>query len=226
MCDGVIIAAPRRSDHMTPLSVAGFQAESGVSRETLHRLEIYRRLLIRWQKAINLVGRRSLDDIWRRHFLDSAQLIDLAPPQRGPWLDLGSGAGFPGLVLAILGAADVRLVESDARKCAFLREAARATGTPVTVLRARIEALAPVGAAVITARALAPLARLVPLAARHARPETVGLFLKGAGVDREIQDVEHKLTRYTKCRKLSFERMVSRSDPAGIVLRVGGLIRD
>ena len=211
---------------MAALSGTDFQAATGVSRETLHRLEVYRQLLIRWQKAINLVGRGTLDDIWRRHFLDSAQLIDLAPPAPGPWLDLGSGAGFPGLVLAILGAADVRLVESDGRKCTFLREAARATGAPVTVLQARVETLAPVGAAVITARALAPLTRLVPLAARHARPKTVGLFLKGAGVDDEIQDLDLKLTEPTKCRKLAFERVVSRSDPAGVVLRVGGLVRD
>ncbi len=222
----MIIAAPRRNSPKEPLSAAGFQAATGVSRETMHRLEIYRELLIRWQKAINLVGRRTLDDIWRRHFLDSAQLIDLAPPTPGPWLDLGSGAGFPGLVLAILGAADVRLVESDGRKCTFLEEVRRATGAPVAVLQARAEDLPPVGAAVITARALAPLPRLVPLAARHARPDTVGLFLKGAGVGREIQDVELMLTEHTKCRKLSLERLVSRSDPAGIVLRVGGLTCD
>ena len=211
---------------MAPLSRDAFQAETGVSRETLARLETYRALLDKWQSAINLVGHSTLGDVWRRHFLDSAQLIDLAPPAVGPWLDLGSGAGFPGLVLAILGAADVRLAESDARKCAFLREAARATETPITILHGRIEARAPVGAAVITARALAPLAKLMALAARHARPGAVGLFLKGAGVDREIQDLGPILTTDTRYRKVRVERVASRSDPGGIVLRVGGLVRD
>src|SRR3954468_18014411 len=111
-----------------PLGPEGFAATTGVSRETLERLQAYAALLERWQTRINLVARDSLADLWRRHMLDSAQLLALAPNPVGAGLDLGSGAGFPGLVLAILGLRGLRLVEADARKCAFLREAARAAG--------------------------------------------------------------------------------------------------
>src|SRR6266446_2343020 len=115
-----------------PLDPTGFTALTGVSRETLARLEAYAALLAQWNERINLVGRDTRRDIWRRHFLDSAQLLPHVPAGTRSLADLGSGAGFPGLVLAILGVCGVELVESDARKCAFLREAARIAGAPVT----------------------------------------------------------------------------------------------
>jgi 16S rRNA (guanine527-N7)-methyltransferase len=169
-------------------------------------------VLVEWQRAINLVSRRSLADLWRRHMLDSAQLLALAPGARC-WVDLGSGAGFPGLVLAILGAPEVHLIESDGRKCAFLREAARRAGAPVTVHEGRIEAIAPWPADVVVARACAPLPRLLGYALPFVAPQTHCLFLKG-------QDVEKELTQATIYWKMDVERQKSVSDPAGIILRL------
>src|SRR5260221_2069883 len=151
---------------------AAFEAATGVSRETCERLERYVATLLRWQPTINLVSRGTLDDLWRRHLLDSAQLLPHMP-DCGPIVDLGSGAGFPGLVLAILGAPDVHLVESDSRKAAFLREAARAAGAAVTVHNAPIETVS-VPAAAITARALAPLTPLLPYCAGPPQPHGPG----------------------------------------------------
>ena len=110
-----------------------FRQVSGVSRETLERLRIYEALLRKWQAKINLVGPATLDDAWRRHFLDSAQLFPLLPANAQVVVDLGSGAGFPGLVLAVMGVPTVHLIESDLRKAAFLREVARETATPAIV---------------------------------------------------------------------------------------------
>ena len=182
------------------------------------RLELYGRLLKKWQRAINLVAAGTMADLWRRHFFDSAQLLALAPVSRRPWLDLGSGAGFPGLVLAILGAPDMHLVESDGRKCAFLSEAARTTGSRVTLHRCRVEALPPITADVISARALAPLADLLRLSAPFADGETVALFPKG-------QDVEKELTEASKSWSIPIERLASRSDASGVILRVKGFSR-
>lgn len=166
----------------------------GVSRETIDKLQVYEALLRQWQKTINLVAPSTLDHIWSRHFADSAQLFALAPPDAARWLDLGSGAGFPGLVLAIMLAgrdgAKVTLVESDTRKAAFLGEVARRTGASVDIRPERIEKFAtqtklqPVD--VITARALAPLPRLLELASPAFSPQTLGLFLKGREVEAEV----------------------------------------
>lgn len=154
-----------------------------VSRETLGRLEAYAGLLAKWQRRLNLIGPKTLPELWRRHIADSAQLLRHAPPQ-GLWLDLGSGAGLPGLVVAICGRRPVLMVESDARKCAFLREAIRVTGAPAEVANTRIETLAQqkpaAEVAVVSARALAPLPQLFALSVPFFGPQTVGLFQKGA----------------------------------------------
>ncbi len=202
----------------TALTPEGFAAEVNVSRETLARLRLYAGLLEKWQKAINLVGRSTLPDLWRRHMLDSAQLQALAPPAATTWVDLGSGAGFPGLVLAILGVGTVHLIESDSRKCTFLREVARQTATAVAIHNCRIEAVAPFRADVITARALAPLGQLLDWGSRFAGADTIGLFLKG-------QDAENELTLAAKSWTIPVERLPSRSDPSGTVLRVKGFSR-
>jgi 16S rRNA (guanine527-N7)-methyltransferase len=170
-----------------------FRAAFDVSRETMARLGSHLALLERWNPRINLVSRSTLADAWSRHFADSAQLWRLRPPDARLWLDLGSGAGFPGLVIAALAAEaspglHVRLVESDQRKAAFLREAARAAGLSVEVLDARIESLPPQGADVVSARALAPLAGLLPMLEKHRRPGGIGLFPKGGAVHKEIAD--------------------------------------
>jgi 16S rRNA (guanine527-N7)-methyltransferase len=200
------------------VDAAEFQALSGVSRETLARLEGYAALLRKWQRAINLVGPRTLPDLWRRHIWDSAQLHPLIPPQARVLVDLGSGAGFPGLVLAILGVPEVHLIESDQRKCAFLREVSRETGTPVTIHAERIEAVAPFSADVVTARALAPLDRLLDLAAPFLTAGGVCLFPKG-------QDVEKELTSATRMATMRCESWPSRSDPGGTLLRIERLGR-
>lgn len=186
-----------------------FESAFSVSRETTERLKIYEKLLQHWSKTINLVAPSTLNEIWHRHFADSAQILRLAPPIRassdttGPhaWVDLGSGAGFPGLVVALLLAetsdssqARVTLVESDSRKAAFLREVAREMAVPVDILPLRAEAAATRvslrSAGVVSARAVAPLPRLLALAAPFFGPETVGVFLKGREVSRELQTAE------------------------------------
>lgn len=204
---------------MSVFGAAEFSAATNVSRETLARLETYADLLRKWQAAINLVGPATLPDLWRRHMLDSWQLLDLLPPGCRTLVDLGSGAGFPGLVLAILGVPAVHLIESDTRKCAFMAEVARATGVTVQLHRTRIEAAPPVAADAVTARALAPLDRLLDWATRFRTAGTTLLFLKG-------QDVERELTEATISWKLDLERIASRSDPRGCVLRITGFTRE
>jgi len=169
---------------------------AGVSPDTRARLQAYLDLLRLWQERMNLVSRSTLPDAWTRHVVDSAQLLPLAPPQWRTWVDLGSGAGFPGLVAAILARdrpnACVILIESSGKKCAFLREAARVTDAPVDVRHARIEAFAAtVGTApldVVSARALAPLGDLLRLAQPLLRPGVVGLFPKGANANQELTE--------------------------------------
>lgn len=175
-----------------------FAKAFGVSRETLERLKTYESLLQRWQKTINLVAPSTLTQIWARHFADSAQILALAPAEPKTWVDLGSGAGFPGLVvatlLAPLGKTKVTLVESDSRKAAFLRETARELAVPVDILPLRIEAAATrvslQRACVVSARALAPMPRLLALAHPFCGPQTVCLFLKGREASRELQTAE------------------------------------
>jgi 16S rRNA (guanine527-N7)-methyltransferase len=193
-----------------------FQEATGVSRETLDRLSTYETTLRKWQPRINLVGPSTLPDLWRRHFLDSAQLYPLLPDSTRVLVDLGSGAGFPGLVLAILGVPEVHLIESDSRKAAFLREAARVAGVAVTVHNRRIDSVCGVAADVVTARALAPLADLVGWAFPFLGGNGVGLFLKG-------QNLDDELTTTTKYWKMRTERFESRSDPSGVVLRVSDI---
>lgn len=167
---------------------------AGVSRETLTRLDLYADLLRKWQRRINLVAPATLSALWQRHFLDSMQVLDASPIRDGLWLDLGSGGGFPGLVCAIVAAETApglrfELVDSDTRKCVFLREAARQADVIVAVHAARIEALPPRDASVISARALAPLSQLLPLAQRHLGPGGICLFQKGAGHGEELESL-------------------------------------
>ena len=200
------------------LGRAGFAAAIDVSRETLERLTLYLELLGRWQRAINLVGPATLADPWRRHVLDSAQLLAHLPAPAGPLVDLGSGAGFPGMVLALLGVPGVALIEADRRKAEFLREVARATGAEVAVHAERIECLAPWPAAVVTARALAPLPRLLPLAAPFLGADGTGLFLKGPSLARELIDA-------SKSWHMVPEMFPSLSSSSGIVLKLRGVGR-
>ncbi len=200
------------------LGAEGFAARIDVSRETLERLTLYLELLCRWQRAINLVGPATLADPWRRHLLDSAQLMAHLPAAAGPLVDLGSGAGFPGMVLAVMGVPEIALIEADRRKAQFLREVARATGAAVTVHDDRIERLTGWPAAVVTARALAPLPRLLPLAERFLTADSVCLLLKGPALARELIDAG-------KSWHMVPEMFPSLSAPSGIVLKLRGVGR-
>ena len=171
-----------------PLTPEDFAETAGVGPETLDRLAAYADLLRTWQKRINLVGPATLGDLWRRHMLDSAQLLPLIPPETKSLLDLGSGAGFPGLVLAVLGMRGVNLVESDARKCAFLQEAARITGTEISLHRRRIEDLTPFKVDVITSRACAPLPKLLDLVQPFLSLGTICVFPKGKTAEQELTE--------------------------------------
>jgi 16S rRNA (guanine527-N7)-methyltransferase len=201
------------------LTPEGFARLVHVSRETLDRFRAYHELLAAWNRRINLVGRDTMGDPWRRHFLDSAQLFPLLPPKARVLVDLGSGAGFPGLVLAILGVAEVHLIEADQRKAAFLREAARVAAVSARIHARRIEQVPPFVADVVTARALAPLPALLDLAAPFLGPKTVCLFLKGQGAAEE-------LTAAAEAWKMRAERFPSVSDPAGTILRLETLARE
>lgn len=162
-----------------------------VSRETRDQLEAFVNTLGRWQKAINLVGKATLADIWVRHVLDSAQLLPLVPKSAQRLVDLGSGGGFPGLVIAALRPdLDITLIESDARKGAFLGEAARRMGLakPPKVVISRIEAAPPTNADVVAARALAPLSQLLAWAAPHRADNAICLFHKGKGWQGEVNE--------------------------------------
>jgi len=166
-------------------AVLGVSVEQ-IPEDTLARLTTLVERLATWTQRINLVGPSTVPEAWSRHVLDSAALMPLIPPGAQRLADLGSGAGFPGLVLAILGAPDVQLVESDQRKAAFLREAARVTETRVTIHAHRIEVLDPLAADVVCARALAPLPDLLPLVARHLTPDGVALLPKGRTASDEL----------------------------------------
>ena len=199
----------------TRLTPEGFAKLALVSRETLERLQAYVALLTAWNRRINLVSANTIGDVWRRHILDSAQLLPLLPDGARIVVDVGSGAGLPGLVLAILGVPEVHLVESDQRKAAFLREAQRVTGTPVTIHSQRAERMAPMAADAIVARAVAPVDNLLLMVDKFRKPHTICLFLKGKGVEEE-------LTHLPSALKMKAQILPSRSDPTGRILRLEG----
>lgn len=162
-----------------------------VSRETFDALKAFEAYVRRWNTAINLVSRNSLNDLWSRHIADSAQVFKARPSGASSWVDLGSGGGFPGLVVAILAKGaqpdlKVTLVESDIRKATFLRQAAQALTLQVTVLSYRIESLPPLHADVLSARALAPLSDLLSYADIHLRSGGTAIFPKGARYAEEL----------------------------------------
>lgn len=194
-----------------PLTASEAGSLLDVSRETLDRLQIYLELLQMWQRRINLVGPATLADPWRRHIVDSGQLMRWWPTGARILVDLGSGAGLPGLILAVLGVPLTHLIESDRRKAAFLREAARACGATVTVHAARIDEVPPLRADVVTARALAPLTSLLTLTETHLQPGTTCLFLKG-------RNLVSELTTAAETWTMNLAREASLSDPEGQVL--------
>jgi 16S rRNA (guanine527-N7)-methyltransferase len=190
-----------------------------VSRETLERIDAFVELFLRWQRAVHLVAPADLSKLWTRHIADSLQLIELAPAAKN-WADLGTGGGFPGLVIALaFGTREkglVHLIESDQRKAAFLREAIRVTSAPAKVYAERVESAAKRLAAevdVVTARALAPLPRLLELAAPFFARGIPAIFPKG-------QDVDNELTESTKSWNIQATIAPSRTHPHGKIVIV------
>jgi 16S rRNA (guanine527-N7)-methyltransferase len=199
---------------------ASFAAHTGATAAQIADLEQLRDLLSDWNGRMNLVSAASLADYWQRHVLDSAQLAPLAPAAR-VWVDIGAGAGFPGLVLAILlkgkAGAKVHLVESQAKRCRFLEAAVATLELPAEVHNVRAEDLA-VKADVVTARAVAPLARLLGFARPSLAKGATGLFLKSEGLEAEIAEAR-------KAWRFRYDIVQSRSDSRGRILKVEGLAR-
>ena len=201
---------------MTP-DVPFLPALADVSRETSQRLVVFAELLQRWNERINLISPHDLPQLWNRHIADSLQLLEELPPG-APFVDLGSGGGFPGLVLAIANHSPVTLVEADQRKASFLREAARATGTTATVVAKRIEQADLPPTRHLTARALAPLPRLLDWSAPLLTADGVCLFLKG-------RSAEDELTAAAAEWHMAVSRRRSRTDPDGVILRLSEIRR-
>ena len=196
--------------------------ELNVSRETSVRLAGFAALLEKWNPRINLVSRNSMADLWTRHIVDSVQVFRCVTPT-GHWVDLGSGGGFPGLIVAILAvdaAPDLRvtLIESDQRKAAFLRAAARETGASCKVISERIEAVEPQQADILSARALADLDKLLAFSERHLKPTGVALFPKGVTWKKEVEAVRQNW-------KFRAEEITSITDPEAVILKIEGVSR-
>jgi 16S rRNA (guanine527-N7)-methyltransferase len=206
-----------KSPDFTAFGPADLQCTENVSRETLARLKAFVDLLTDWNARHNLVSASSLADVWRRHILDSAQLAPLIPDEAQSLVDLGSGAGFPGLVLAILlaerPAFRTVLYEATRKKCEFLQAAADRAGVQVEIRNGRIEDARREPFNVVTARALAPLDKLFGYAHVFQGRQTLNLFLKG-------QSVGAELTLAHKSWRMKVDQRPSRSDPSGVILEI------
>ena len=169
-----------------------------VSRETYEKFIIFHKTLIKWQNSINLISKNTIENIWERHFLDSAQLYNITKEFKGNIIDFGSGAGFPGLILAMMGHKKIHLVESDQKKCTFLREVSMLSETNITVHNSRIENLEYFDVELITARALAPLNKLIDYAEAFVNKSSTKntppkmLFLKGKSYRQDISNLIQK----------------------------------
>ena len=207
---------------MTPESLAALRGRP-VSRETFDRLGRFVGLLEKWNPKINLVSAATLPDAWSRHILDSLQVFDIAAATEGHWADLGTGGGFPGLVVAILAHDEapglgVTLVESDQRKAAFLAAVLRETGVAARILAERIEAAPPLAADILSARALAPLDRLLSHADRHLAPNGRAIFPKG-------QSAESEVAQALASWRFRLQKHPSRTDSQAVILQIEDIKR-
>ncbi|WP_108813323.1 16S rRNA (guanine(527)-N(7))-methyltransferase RsmG [Loktanella sp. Alg231-35] len=189
-----------------------------VSRETIADLESFAALTTKWTQKINLISRNTSDAIWDRHIVDSVQIYRYAPKVFTKWVDLGSGGGFPGIVMAILGKArhpeaQFTLIESDQRKAAFLRTAARDLSLKVDVIAKRVGDVAPQEADVVSARALAPLSALLGMTSRHLHTDGVALLPKGKQAQQEIAEAQ-------KSWRFQLEDHASFTDPEACILAI------
>ena len=202
---------------MTPDAANAVLDRFDVSRESREKIAIYVKLLLNWQQRINLIGPTTIDSVWERHICDSLQLIPLLPPGTRCLAELGSGAGIPGLVLAMAQGLEAHLYESNGKKAAFLGEAARQTGTQAKIHNVRLETLGSDGelptVQCVVARALAPLPLLLDYAQPFLTQGAVGLFHKG-------QDVDAELTQATKYWKIGVTKHASQCDPRGVILEI------
>jgi 16S rRNA (guanine527-N7)-methyltransferase len=191
-----------------------------VSRETLERLKTYGDLLIKWQKAKNLVSNSTLDDVWRRHFLDSAQLVpklqDIYGDKALTMLDVGSGAGFPGLVLAAMNVGTAHMVEANGRKCIFMRQVSRETGADAHIHNERIEEIEPFPVDIITSRACARILQLLNWSTPFLKEGVEMWLLKG-------ETAEEELTEAQAYWNMTISRDQSLSDPSGVILRLSDI---
>ena len=191
-----------------------------VSRETFEKFEIYYDILIKWQKSLNLVSKSTIENTWQRHFLDSAQLYKFTREIDGNILDMGSGAGFPGIILAMMGNININVVESDQKKCTFMREVARLTNTKLKIHNCRVEDLEFSNPDLITCRALAPLNKLIEYVENHMKKNIMSeqklpkmLFLKGKKFNEELKELK-------KFSKLKFSVHPSITDEHGKILYI------
>lgn len=199
-----------------------FGDEWNVSRETFERLERFANLLQKWNPRINLVSKSTLPDLWSRHIVDSIQVFQCVEAN-GHWVDLGSGGGFPGIIIGILGAElnnDLRvtLVESDQRKSAFLRTAARETGIPVSVVSKRIEQIGPLNADILSARALADLSKLMEYSDLHLVKNGTAVFPKGATWKKEVDKAREHWS-------FSAAPVKSVTNSDAVILKIKGIMR-
>ena len=203
---------------MSVMTIEEFQRATNVSRETLDKLICYSELLVKWQKSINLVSNSTLSDMWRRHFYDSAQLIDYIKEQEKPLkiLDLGSGAGFPGVVLSIMGAGQVHLVEGVGKKCSFIKQIIQKTAIDAIVHNERIENMDVFAVDLITSRACADLEKLLDLTAKYIGPDTECLFLKGEKAEEEIKRASDKWD-------FRIKKYTSKSEESGMILKLSNI---
>ena len=201
-----------------PLILKEFQRLTELGPSDIERLNCFAEMLIEWQNRINLVSTSSLKDMWRRHMLDSVQLKKFIRPSDKTILDLGSGAGFPGLVLGIVTTRPIHLVESNNRKCTFLREVARKTDANVVIHHGRIEDLKSFPVDVITARALASIDKLLDYSQPFLAENSRCLFLKG-------QNSHQELTAARKKWKMIVTEAESLSDASGTIFSIEGISR-
>lgn len=193
-----------------------------VSRETLERLEVFVRLLEKWNPKINLVAKSTLPEVWTRHIHDSAQVFDTVDV-KGSWVDIGSGGGFPGIVCAILASEkqpDVQFscIESDKRKCVFLRTAVRECGINCKIISDRIEHAEPQNANILTARALAELKDLLVFSERHLSRDGICVFQKGENWQKEVDNAKREWN-------FEYQTITSLTEPRAVLLRIEGVSR-
>lgn len=204
------------------MSFETFDKETSLPQGLVDDLKKYVELLVKWQKQINLVSNASLADVWNRHVLDSLQIYPLIPETARSVVDLGSGSGFPGLIVALLsktyGGPEVHLIEADSRKCVFLNEVNSQTGAGAIIHARRVESITDLKADVVTARALAPLRKLLKLATRFENGETTYVFLKG-------EKAQDELTEAQKDWTMDVQRTPSRTLATATIFTLKGLTR-